>query len=605
MEGTETERLLGNYRYQTVPTEPYGTSIHPITTLQSQRNVPCHVTSKSSQQNTKELADAHREAFSANMYNYSLTSPNEIDWGDVQDLHDIDLHLRKHGPTALPGLGWRGTVAILLAVGAAIAGFVFYLAAPSKDMICDHVKVYLWLFWITILLVSLVLVDAITSLLDSIIIKYTWSFYWVKGLALTIMICAWGIANFYTFELILGTNHHCDGTYFLLNRFFLGVIILSAARTVFIAITQIFMTQHLLRRFSPKILHLMYKESLVSKLLPPNLRKMTPPYYPSNSYLWSYVKQPQWKINDDIASQVYHFLDRDSKGYITLNDVFFRLGSAVHAKKAFELFDRDENKKIDLAEVKYTLKQIAQQRTDIANSIINSEDIASILKNLLEVLFWLVTLLSLAQIYGASLQRFVIPFGTFLIAFAFIFGNSLKNAWESALFVFGTHAFDVGDRIALDKYGELIVKKINLTSTEFFSPDGRLYLIPNNDLYGWTILQHRRSPFFAVRTVFEIGFHTSQEQLLELERRVKEWVSNPENGDWDLDSWKFYVKEIESLNKMKLLISIRAKDINWQNADIHHYLQSDLLLATAEACKQLNITYHLPSLDISLRKKQD
>lgn len=80
-----------------------------------------------------------------------------------------------------------------------------------------------------------------------------------------------------------------------------------------------------------------------------------------------------------MADEVFHYLDRDSKGYITLHDVFFRIGSAVHAKKAFELFDRDENKKIDRTEVKYTLTQIAQQRADLADSIINSEDIASIL----------------------------------------------------------------------------------------------------------------------------------------------------------------------------------------------------------------------------------
>lgn len=125
MEDTsEKERLLGQQEYQ-IPRYQYGTTVHPGEQTRRAVNsfggaIPSNTNLSS--QNTEELADVHRSAFCTKMCNYPLSHHSEIDWGDVQDLHDIDLRLRMHGPSALPGLGWRGTIAILTAIGTSIAG---------------------------------------------------------------------------------------------------------------------------------------------------------------------------------------------------------------------------------------------------------------------------------------------------------------------------------------------------------------------------------------------------------------------------------------------------------------------------------------------------
>ena len=41
-------------------------------------------------------------------------------------------------------------------------------------------------------------------------------------------------------------------------------------------------------------------------------------------------------------------------------------------------------------------------------------------------------------------------FSATLLAFTFVFGNSLKNMYESMLFLFVVHPFDVGDNIVLN-----------------------------------------------------------------------------------------------------------------------------------------------------------
>ncbi len=45
---------------------------------------------------------------------------------------------------------------------------------------------------------------------------------------------------------------------------------------------------------------------------------------------------------------------------------------------------------------------------------------------------------------GVDIKTFLLPMGTFLLAFTFVFGNSLKNMWECVLFIFVIRPYEVG-----------------------------------------------------------------------------------------------------------------------------------------------------------------
>lgn len=59
------------------------------------------------------------------------------------------------------------------------------------------------------------------------------------------------------------------------------------------------------------------------------------------------------------------------------------------------------------------------------------------------IIVWLL----LARIVSADLIVFLST--QFLVA-AFVFGNICKNVFESVVFLFVTHPFDVGDRLVVD-----------------------------------------------------------------------------------------------------------------------------------------------------------
>ena len=44
-----------------------------------------------------------------------------------------------------------------------------------------------------------------------------------------------------------------------------------------------------------------------------------------------------------------------------------------------------------------------------------------------------------------------LTFSSIVLAFAFIFGNSIRNIYESVIFIFGVHPFDVGDALFINE----------------------------------------------------------------------------------------------------------------------------------------------------------
>jgi len=50
-----------------------------------------------------------------------------------------------------------------------------------------------------------------------------------------------------------------------------------------------------------------------------------------------------------------------------------------------------------------------------------------------------------------NVQQVWLSFSSSLLAFVFIFGNNIRNIYESCLLLFVVHPFDVGDVLFLDK----------------------------------------------------------------------------------------------------------------------------------------------------------
>ena len=67
-------------------------------------------------------------------------------------------------------------------------------------------------------------------------------------------------------------------------------------------------------------------------------------------------------------------------------------------------------------------------------------------------------------IFGIETSRLLVFFTSVFIPSVFIFGNSARSTFESLIFLFVVHPFDVGDRVVIDGQ-RMIVEVFN----DFFS----------------------------------------------------------------------------------------------------------------------------------------
>ena len=54
------------------------------------------------------------------------------------------------------------------------------------------------------------------------------------------------------------------------------------------------------------------------------------------------------------------------------------------------------------------------------------------------------------SILQVDLEKTWVMFSSIVLAFAFVFGNSVKTLYESIIYLFVVHPFDVGDKIIVD-----------------------------------------------------------------------------------------------------------------------------------------------------------
>ncbi|KAG2492831.1 hypothetical protein HYH03_008986 [Edaphochlamys debaryana] len=176
------------------------------------------------------------------------------------------------------------------------------------------------------------------------------------------------------------------------------------------------------------------------------------------------------------------------------------------ARKAFAVFDADANGEVSRSEVRDAVVNIFKERRNMARSLKDTETIVQSLEfGIGAVIHFLFAALYLL-IWGVDLLTGFSTFSATVLALTFVFGNSVKNMYESMLFLFVIHPYDVGDCIlvGVEMYR---VKKISLLYTDMVRSNGERVYMPNTGLVlqnitNWTRSKTRQE---TCRLVVDIG----------------------------------------------------------------------------------------------------
>ncbi|GBF95649.1 hypothetical protein Rsub_08631 [Raphidocelis subcapitata] len=194
------------------------------------------------------------------------------------------------------------------------------------------------------------------------------------------------------------------------------------------------------------------------------------------------IKEEQVKAREFAQGLFLNIKGDADRDYIVVDDIaFFMDGPAV--ARAFAWLDRDHDARIGADEVAGAVVSLVKQRADMAATLQDTDSIVSALALGIGAVLHVVFLAFYLLVFGVDILQGFSTLSTSVLALTFVFGETLKSVFENALYLFVTHAFDVGDIVMLPgETSTFRVRKIGLMTSGLLKGNGDLTVWPNAKL---------------------------------------------------------------------------------------------------------------------------
>lgn len=255
------------------------------------------------------------------------------------------------------------------------------------------------------------------------------------------------------------------------------------------------------------------------------------------------------------------------------------------AKRFFRLLDRDGNGDVTQREMIESFQQIYQERDNLAQSLTASDELITRLHGLGVALVVAITGALCLPIFDVSLANSVFSLVAFLAAAKTVLEGTILSIFDTIVFIFVSHPFDVGDRVLLDKK-TFKVKQIGWWSSVFYSDGHTTTYLYNSALNGMRISNYRRSGPQAESFTIDVHMSTSREQLKQLEQRLTDFVkANPRDY---IDPVDLNVSKLVNAADLQIQIVVRHRS-NFQNGDVRRRRNALFLQAVRSTLEDLGI----------------
>ncbi|KAF2304062.1 hypothetical protein GH714_026765 [Hevea brasiliensis] len=283
------------------------------------------------------------------------------------------------------------------------------------------------------------------------------------------------------------------------------------------------------------------------------------------------------------ANEIFKKFERgDDERYIDMNELLEYIPDDAddykHFKEAAEEKQMGEGKQIKRSVFRSWVVSLYNSYDSVNSALKQRKTAVDELNKLFSVVVLLVIIVVWLLFMEYLNIKVLVFMSSQILLVVFMFGNAAKTVFESIIFVFIMHPFDVGDRDGNtnDKLSEYDNEKI-------YYPNSVLATKPISNLY--------RSPPMSDSFEFAIDLHTSKEKIENLQASIREYFeANPRRWSPASDSLQF--KEIEDMNKMKVALYFKHT-INFHNVAKRFKRRSELVLAMKDIFEKLMIKYYL------------
>lgn len=287
-----------------------------------------------------------------------------------------------------------------------------------------------------------------------------------------------------------------------------------------------------------------------------------------------------------LAKRVFRKLRSHKQAQSLTSDDLQQLLAEKDAALVLEWDKKTEYEEIRLTSLIEAFGNIYDERRSLALTLRDSNTVlgkVSVFTGAILGIFVVVIWLLLFEI---NVMELWIAVGSAILGLSFIFGASIQMIFETSLFIFFVHPFDVEDDIQVN--GEqYTVESIGLHTTQLCHVDGRKFFMRMSSLSSADLVNLSRSQCRWEVYFFLVDVDTPSYVLQKLTERVQDVV------DSDKDDYQAFSVSFTSLDHpLKLNLKL-AVGFNHSGADLGrmNWDRTRILAAAREVLTQCNVHY--------------
>ena len=216
-----------------------------------------------------------------------------------------------------------------------------------------------------------------------------------------------------------------------------------------------------------------------------------------------------------------------ARRFVPLDDEFFtRLGIPTEVRlKIMEVLDTDNAGVLRREQIVRRFVEIYERRRDLAKSLASASGVLATLERIiLSALYFLLVFVVLG-IFEQNIVEMWFTASSMLLAFVFMFGNSIKQLFESVIFIFVIHPFDVGDAVLIDNERHA-VRNIGILTTETVKWNGQVIYYPNASMSTKPLVNLTRMKKFTDEQTWVVDIATPSHVFEALPMYFHKWADD-------------------------------------------------------------------------------
>ncbi|GMH23649.1 hypothetical protein Nepgr_025492 [Nepenthes gracilis] len=297
------------------------------------------------------------------------------------------------------------------------------------------------------------------------------------------------------------------------------------------------------------------------------------------------------------ARKIFRNVARPRARYIYLEDLM-RFMREDEAGKTMSLFEgASESERISKSSLKNWVVNAFRERRAIALTLNDTKTAVNKLHQMVNILVGVIIFIISLIILNIATSKLLFFASSQIVLVAFIFGNTCKNIFESIIFLFVVHPFDVGDRCEIEGV-QMLVEEMNILTTVFLRYDNNKVVYPNSVLLMKPISNYYRSPDAGDAVEFHFHISTPPEKVALIRQRILSYIESKKEHWYPAPM--FILKDIENLNLIRVALWLQHR-INSQDIAERWSRRALLLEECVKVFRELDVEYRVLAGSINIR----